>query len=113
MTIPRIISAENEQAGTIRCAHVWDHTATHIELSHAHDHDPDEHLVLCGDCARLAGLLPCDDCKGETIIVQAGSTLGSLSPIYAPEELVKGRCSQHSELHSHESSKAASETTTC
>lgn len=43
----RIISADNESAGTIRCAHVWDHHATHIELSNTHDHDPSNHIVVC------------------------------------------------------------------
>lgn len=93
----RIISAEYELAGTIRCAHVLDHIATHIELSHTHEHDPDEHIVVCSECARLAGLLPCEGCVDEvTIAVKAGHTQGTLVPIYAPQELAENRCGRHS-----------------
>lgn len=96
----RIISAEYELAGTIRCAHVWDHIATHIELSHAHEHDPDEHIVVCAECARLAGLLPCESCADvRAIPVEAGSTQGALIPIYAPRELAEGRCGLHLKDH--------------
>lgn len=92
------ISAEYEFSGTIRCAHDWDHIATHIELSHTHEHEPDEHIVVCGECARLAGLLACESCAGETTIpVEAGRTRGALIPIYAPRELAEGRCRWHLE----------------
>jgi len=97
MTMPRITSAEYESAGTIRCAHVWDHFATHVELSHTRAHDPDEHLVLCEECARLAGLLPCQDCLNEQFAVHAGPTLSLLKPIYAPAELINGKCRKHCE----------------
>lgn len=40
----------------LRCEHCWDHLATHIELSPDGIHDSTEHLVVCGECAYLAGL---------------------------------------------------------
>lgn len=40
----------------LRCEHCWDHLATHIELSPDGIHDATEHLVVCGECAHLAGL---------------------------------------------------------
>jgi len=92
----RIISAEHESAGTIRCAHVWDHIATHIELSRTLAHDPDEHLVVCAECARLAGLLACDSCVGDKPIpVKAGRTHGALTSIYSPQALLEGQCGWH------------------
>jgi hypothetical protein len=97
MTI-RIISAEYESAGTIRCAHVWDHIATHIEMSHILEHDPDEHIVVCSECAKLAGLLACENSACEkTILVEAGRTQGELIPMYSPQALVEGCCSRHTE----------------
>ena len=51
--------------GTIRCEHCFDLEASVIEMSHAHEHDSTEHLVLCHECSRLAGLLLCDGCPPE------------------------------------------------
>jgi len=97
MTI-RIISTEHESAGTIRCAHCWDLRATHIEVSHTHDHTPDEHLVVCAECARLAGLLTCSDCVDEKIWVHCGAASGELTPVYAPSELIDNCCAMHARL---------------
>lgn len=95
MTV-RIISAEYKSAGTIRCAHVWDHIATHIELSRIQNHDPDEHIVACRECAKLAGLLECKNSACEkTILVEAGCTQGELIPIYSPQPLAEGWCNRH------------------
>jgi len=91
----RIISAEYESAGTIRCAHSWDHYATHVELSHTHDHDPTEHIVVCAECARLAGLVRCNACIDEKLLVRAGAASCDMTPVYAPSELVDGLCAKH------------------
>ncbi|MFV3307021.1 hypothetical protein ACNFBT_17275 [Pseudomonas sp. NY15181] len=97
MTI-RIISAEHESAGTIRCAHCWDLRATHIEVSHTHDHTPDEHLIVCAECARLAGLLTCSGCVDEKLWVHSGAAFGELTPVYAPSELIDNCCAKHARL---------------
>lgn len=90
------ISAENASVGTIRCEHCWDNEATHIELSHANQHDPSEHVVGCEECARLAGLKPCEVCAGEAkVAVQAGNVCATLIPVYAPGELTNSRCGRH------------------
>ncbi len=91
----RIISADNESAGTIRCAHVWDHHATHIELSNTHDHDPSNHIVVCAECAFLAGLLPCKACTVDKILVRSGAATTKMTPVYAPSELMEGFCAKH------------------
>lgn len=91
----RITSAEYESAATIRCAHSWDHHATHIEVSHTHDHDPIEHIVVCAECARLAGLVLCCACVDEALLVHAGAASCEMTPVYAPNELVDGRCAKH------------------
>lgn len=91
----RIISAEYESAGTIRCAHCWDHYATHVEVSHTHDHDPTEHIVVCAGCARLAGLVRCNACIDEKLLVRAGAASCDMTPVYAPSELVDGLCAKH------------------
>ena len=91
----RITSAEYESAGTIRCAHCWDHHATHIEVSHTHDHDPIEHIVVCAECAHLAGLVLCNACADEAVLVRSGAASCEMTPVYAPNELVDGRCAKH------------------
>ena len=40
----------------LRCEHCLDLPATHFELSPEGTHDSNEHEVLCGECAYLAGL---------------------------------------------------------
>lgn len=94
----RITSAEYESAGTIRCAHSWDHYATHVEVSHTHDPDPTEHIVVCVDCARLAGLLQCNACFDDKLMVRAGPASCYMTPVYAPNELVDGCCAKHVSL---------------
>lgn len=97
MTI-RITSAEYESAGTIRCAHCWDLRAAYMEVSHTHDHNPDEHLVVCTDCARLAGLLTCSGCAEERLLVRSGATFCEMEPVYAPDALFCGSCVKHAGL---------------
>jgi len=94
------ISPEYVSAETIRCAHVWDHIATRIELTKTHKHDSDEHIVVCDECARLAGLLECDICVKEVRYrVVSGNTNAVMAPIYAPSELKGGRCNHHQASH--------------
>ncbi|MGY4661147.1 hypothetical protein ACVWZ9_001941 [Pseudomonas chlororaphis] len=94
-----VIAPEHASDKTIRCAHCWDHAATHIELSSTGKHYPDEHLVLCGDCAYLAGLKPCSGCThGPKVEVNTGMFFGKLIPIYAPNNLGDGKgacCAWH------------------
>lgn len=96
----RITSAEHESAGTVRCAHCWDLRATHIEVSHTHGHTPDEHLIVCAECARLAGLMTCIGCvdDGEKYLVRSGSTFSEMAPVFAPNELADGCCANHARL---------------
>ena len=90
------ISPEYESAETIRCAHVWDHIATRIELTKTHEHDSGEHIVVCDECARLAGLLECDVCEKEVHYrVVSGRAEAVMTPIYAPTELKRKRCRRH------------------
>jgi hypothetical protein len=76
------ITADFNSAGAIRCAHCWDHNATCIELSRNHEHDPDEHVVVCAHCAYLAGLKQYKG--GAKVIVEAGSCSFEMIPIFAP-----------------------------
>lgn len=53
-----IVSSAHLCGNELRCEHCWDHLATHLELSPEGTHDGAEHLVLCRECAYLAGLEP-------------------------------------------------------
>lgn len=90
-----IISADNKSADAIRCAHVWDHEATCIELSRNHYHDPHSHIVVCAECSYLAGLLPCKGCTDQRILVRSGTVTVKMTPVFAPGELTDGFCSKH------------------
>ncbi|UII71402.1 hypothetical protein LVW35_27875 [Pseudomonas sp. HN11] len=91
------IAPEHASDKAIRCAHCWDHEATHIELTSTGEHDPDEHLVLCSKCAYLAGLMSCAGCEtGRKVTVMSFHLFGDLIPIYAPGELDEGgHCAWH------------------
>lgn len=92
----RTISAGLLHGGTIRCEHCFDLEASVIEISHAHEHDSTEQLVLCSECSRLAGLLCCEGCNPEGLVkVIAGGVEGKLKPLFAPADLQDGRCIQH------------------
>lgn len=91
----RITSAEYESAGTIRCAHCWDNLAMFVEVSHTHDHAPNEHIVVCAECARLAGLMTCKSCAEEKLSIRAGKAFCDMARLYAPTELIGGRCAKH------------------
>lgn len=83
-----VIDPEHASGKTIRCGHCWDCDATHIELSHTGEHDPNEHLVLCYHCAYLAGLKLCPRCNiDSTVTVVAHHLVVELIPIHAPWEL--------------------------
>lgn len=82
------VSVELVLAGKIRCAHCWDRNATHIELSATRMHLPEEHLVLCKECAYLAGLKNCQKCDTEPkVLVSTDGNSVELVPVYAPEIL--------------------------
>lgn len=84
------IAADLDSAGAIRCEHCRDRNATHIELSRNHEHDPDEHVVVCAHCAYLAGLKYCN-CGSEVIVlVDAGVGRVEFIPVYAPDHLPGG-----------------------
>lgn len=91
------INPEFASDNTIRCAHCWDHDATHIELTHTGEHDPVEHVVVCRSCGHLAGLKACPGCNiGPKVTVVCRHLFGDLIPLYAPEELDEGgHCAWH------------------
>lgn len=76
------ISADENSVGDLRCEYCWDAIATHIELSGSFQHNPDEHLVVCSDCAYLAGLLTYS-CFGA-VRVRAMRAESFLIPAFAP-----------------------------
>ncbi|MEI4519240.1 hypothetical protein [Pseudomonas sp. CCNWLW23] len=96
MTI-HLIDPEHASDTDIRCGHCWDNKATLIELSANGEHNPDDHLVLCSNCAKLSGLKPCCECdKGPKVTVLAGHLVEKLRAIYAPDGLDgEGHCSWH------------------
>lgn len=65
----------------LRCEHCWDHLATHLELSADGTHNATEHLVLCRECAYLAGL---KSLELPTVRVRIGAYAFDLTPVIAP-----------------------------
>lgn len=65
----------------LRCEHCWDHLATHLELSPNGIHNSDEHLVVCEECAYLAGL----KVSGLPVVrVRIRAFVFDLIPVVAP-----------------------------
>lgn len=81
MTIYHIAS-DRLSTGELRCEHCWDAAATHIELSNTGSYDSDEHLIVCENCAYLAGLKSCD-CQ-DPVTISLGSIQMTLIPVFAP-----------------------------
>ncbi|WP_283188831.1 hypothetical protein [Pseudomonas sp. PMCC200344] len=85
------ITADLDSAGAVRCEHCRDLNATHIELSRDREHDPDEHVVVCGPCAYLAGLKYCNCGNNKVrVLVDAGICRVEFIPVYAPDHLPGG-----------------------
>ncbi|MCY1290396.1 hypothetical protein D9M69_512470 [compost metagenome] len=91
------ISAKTRSANSVYCDRC-NQPAAFIQMTYNHEHDPDNHWVLCNGCRFNVGLELCECCEmSEPFEAEnADGTRVYLMPAYHPEELDSdGTCSEH------------------